>query len=76
MSDLIKDIQKLETTVQENKTELTKLEERRKILKEERDKLLVELKEQDIEEDDLQDKINDLETELKQKIEEIQNEIG
>ena len=75
MSDLIKDIQKLETTVQENKTELTKLEERRKILKEKRDKLLVELKEQDIEEDDLQDKINDLETELKQKIEEIQNEI-
>jgi len=65
MSDLIKDIQKLETTVQENKTELTKLEERRKILKEERDKLLVELKEQDIEEDDLQDKINDLETEFK-----------
>ena len=76
MSDLIKDIQTLETTVQKNKTELAKLEERQKILKEERDKLLVSLKEQGIEEDDLEDKINDLESELTQKIEEIKNELN
>ena len=75
MSDLIKDIQTLETTVQKNKTELAKLEERQKMLTEERNKLLASLKVQGISEDDLEDDINTLESELTKKIEEIKNEL-
>lgn len=75
MSDYIKQIQTLETKIQDNKTELTKLSERLKVNEEEKKKLLVELKELNISEDDLNDKISDLDVELNNKITEIEKEL-
>ena len=64
----IEKIQSLENKIQENKTELTKLTERLEVSKEEKKNLLAKLKELDISEDDLEDKIVDLDTELSEKI--------
>ena len=71
----IEKIQLLENKIQENKTELTKLTERLEVSKEEKKNLLAKLKELDISEDDLEDKIVDLDTELSEKIAEIENEL-
>jgi len=75
MSNYIAEIQKLEKTIQDNKTEATKLEERLKVLKEERANLINDLKKQKIEEKDLEEKIKTLDEELNKKIEEIENEL-
>jgi len=71
----IEQIQSLENKIQENKTELTKLTERLEVSKEEKKNLLAKLKELDISEDDLEDKIVDLDTELSEKIAEIEKEL-
>ena len=71
----IEKIQSLENKIQENKTELTKLTERLEVSKEEKKNLLAKLKELDISEDDLEDKIVSLDTELSEKIAEIEKEL-
>jgi len=71
----IEKIQLLENKIQENKTELTKLTERLEVSKEEKKNLLAKLKELDILEDDLEDKIVDLDTELSEKIAEIKKKL-
>ncbi|MFA5048541.1 MAG: hypothetical protein WC516_05970 [Patescibacteria group bacterium] len=72
---IIDTIQNLEKTNNNNKLESAKLQERAKGLKEEKDKLLVSLKELGLKEEELVAKINDLETELNNRVAEIEKEI-
>ena len=68
MDNYVEKITTLEKQSNENKIEQAKLKERLKTLKEDKDKLLAELKELGIEEEDLEDKINDLDKEIGEEI--------
>ncbi|MHA2012743.1 MAG: hypothetical protein ACTSWG_10290 [Candidatus Helarchaeota archaeon] len=75
MSELIDKINTLEKKVNDNKIEQAKLEERKETLEEERKEILEKLKEFDIDEEDLEIKIIDMETELDKEIKKIENEL-
>ena len=70
MSDYIKQITQLEQTIQSNKTELAKLEERSKMLKEDKEKISASLKEMNITEAELEKKIVTLDAEIEEAINE------
>lgn len=74
--DYIKKITELEKKVQDNKLELAKLEERKKTLSEDREKLLSELSKTEVKEADLETTIIDMEQELMKEIERLENEIS
>lgn len=74
--DYIKKITDLEKKVQDNKVEIAKLEERKKTLSEEREKVLVELRTTKVKEDDLETTIIDMEQELMKEIERLENELN
>lgn len=74
--DYIKKITDLEKKVQDNKVEIAKLEERKKALSEEREKVLAELSTTKVKEDDLETKIIDMEQELMKEIERLENELN
>lgn len=76
MSEIIDKIQKLESTLNNNKVELAKLEERKKGLSEEKEKYLAQLKELKVDEDNLEITIIDMEQELNKEIEKIENELN
>ena len=71
----IEKIQSVESTIQENTIELTKLSERLNVAKEERKQLLIKLKEQNISEQELEQKITELDNELSSEIEKIEKEL-
>jgi chromosome segregation ATPase len=73
--DYIKKITELEKKVQDNKVEVAKLEERKKNLSEEREKLLSELSKTEVKEADLEITIIDMEQELMKEIERLENEL-
>jgi len=75
MSNYIKEITALQEKVQTNKEELIRLEEKQKSLKADKDKILTSLKELDISEEDLGNKIEIMEEELKSEIEKIEEEL-
>lgn len=75
MSDYIDKINSLEKQVNDNKLELAKLEERKNNLKKEKEKLLAELKELNINEEDLETVIIDAKEELDKLMEEAENEL-
>jgi hypothetical protein len=74
--DNIQKIQSLEKKNSDNKLELAKLQEREKTLKEEKEKIVVILKELNLNESDLVAKIKELENDLNKQIEEIDKEIN
>jgi hypothetical protein len=73
--EIIDKIQQLEKRNTDNKLELAKLSEREKGLQEEKDKLLASLKELGLKEEELIVKIHELETELNNRVSEIEKEI-
>lgn len=75
MNDYIEKIKSLEQAIQENKTEATKIEERLRILKEEKANILSDLKKENMSLDDLEETIENLETNIQKQIEEIENEL-
>ena len=75
MTNYIKEITSLQEKVQKNKEELIRLEEQEKNLKAEKNKLLAELKELNINFDDLEDVIESQEKELNNKITKIEKEL-
>ena len=68
MSNYIDQIQNLEKTIQNNKVELAKLQERQKTLLEEKEKILTSVKELGITEVDLENKIGELQIEIEKQI--------
>jgi predicted nucleic acid-binding Zn-ribbon protein len=75
MSDQIKVIQKLQEKIQNNKTEIVRFEENLKRLKEDKNKILEELKTLNIDEKDLEKKIIVMEEELRIEIEKIEQDL-
>ena len=75
MSNYIKEIEAIQSKVQNNKEELIRLEEQEKNLKSDKEKILVELQDLEINEEDIQDKIDSLEAELKSDIEKIEEQL-
>ncbi len=63
------ELDNIERKVNDNKTEKIKLEERKKHLQEEKNKIITELKEMKIEEGELENLILDLEVEIQTQIE-------
>jgi len=76
MSSYIQQIQELEQTIQNNKTELAKLEERQKVLKEEKTKLNVSLKELGVTEAELEKRIATLDAELEEEINKCKGQLN
>lgn len=70
------ELDNIEKKVNDNKTEKIKLTERQKHLQAEKDKIIAELKEMKIEEDELSDLILDLEVEIQTQIEKAKEVLG
>ena len=75
MSDYIKQITSIEQKIQDNRTELAKLTERSKMLKEEKIKLLDELKTLNIDEKELEQKIAELEGDIESELKECEEKL-
>ena len=75
MSDYIKQITSIEQKIQDNRTELAKLTERGKMLKEEKIKLLDELKTLNIDEKELEQKIAELEGDIESELKECEEKL-
>jgi len=65
------ELEKIEKTVSDNKLEQVRLQERKKRLEEEKNKILEELKKEEITEEELNDKIMNLEIEIQESIDTI-----
>jgi len=71
----VQTIQDLQNKVQKNKEELIRLEEKSKNLKEEKEKIVIKLKEANVEESNLDKKIVTLEEDLKSEITKIEESL-
>ena len=74
--DYRQELDSIEKKVNSNKEEKIKLTERQKHLQAEKDKIIAELKEMKIEEDELSDLILDLEVEIQTQIEKAKEVLG
>lgn len=73
--NLIKKIEDLQNQVQSNKEELIKLNEREKNLKENKTKILEQLKEASIKEDELEETIEKMDESLQKQIADIEEKL-
>lgn len=76
MSNFTERLEKIQSSVNEERIKQAKLEERKEILKKDRSKLLEELKELGIKEEDLQEESANLEMEIEEKISGYEKELG
>jgi len=76
MSDYIKQITQLEQTIQNNKLELAKLQERQKTLQEDKEKLNISLKELGVTEAELEKRIATLDAELEEEINKCKEQLN